>query len=390
MRIMTKKEFRDGMDSIQVDGEKKEMLWSWLCEKQLQRTDDFSKGLHFRRNQGRDKFPLCKKWITVTAALLICVVFIPGAVYADEIVNYFRGHLSKSPELESNVSKGVFQDEDEHVSMEVCELLSDGYGACMTVKYTALDKKGQEWLFGEIFQDVPPQFREKMHSFNLEDVLHIMPEENKNEPWAVATYTTEEIKGEQTKTSRVFSLGYNLDDEGDNRICMTYPLYGNSKKKTLTVKKTLKIYTYALAGTCRNANYTPKYLRLSKIKYVVYGKNHGVYQKSGSNYRMVCDECIDSAKLYLKNGSMLDLKENAPGYSSMGAINPNSSNCHMDLSVLSGEFYDKAEWISYEDTGNWYDCGTLEERVDHRLAINPEDVKKIEINGDVFMLDRVD
>lgn len=390
MRIMTKKEFQDGMNSIPVDGEKKERLWRRLCEKRLQRTDDFSRRLYFRVNQGRGKSSLWKKWVPVVAALLICVILIPGIVYADEIVNYFRGNLSQSPDLASNVNQNVFWDEDEHVSMEVCELLSDGYAACMTVKYTALDKKGKEWLFGETFQDVPSQFREEMHSFNIGDVLNIMPEKRDKEPWAVAMLDTEEIEQEQTKTSRVFSLEYNLDDDGGNRICMTYPLYGKSRKKTLTVKNPLKTYTYALTGTARNANYTPKYLRLSKIKYVVYGKNHGVYQKSGSNYTTLCDEDIDSAKLYFKNDSTLDLIENAPSYSSMGAIDPNPSNYHMDLSVLSGGFYDQAEWISYEDTENWYDDDTLEERIDHRLAIAPEDVQKIEMNGDVFTLDRVD
>lgn len=124
-------------------------------------------------------------------------------------------------------------------------------------------------------------------------------------------------------------------------------LESKSKKKTLTIKKPLKTYTYALNGTCRNTNYTPKYLRLSKIKYIVYGENHGVYQKSRSNY-------------------------------------------HMDLSVLSGEFYDQAEWIPFKDTENWYDDDTLQERINHRLAIDPENVQKIEINGDVFTLDRVD
>ena len=54
------------------------------------------------------------------------------------------------------------------------------------------------------------------------------------------------------------------------------------------------------------------------------------------------------------------------------------------------EFYDQAEWIPFKDTENWYDDDTLQERINHRLAIDPENVQKIEINGDVFTLDRVD
>lgn len=390
MKSMTKKEFQDGMNSILVDYESKEKVWSQLCEKQLQGERGFSLRKVFAGNKIGGKFSLWKAWTPVVVALLICVILVPGIVYADEIVNYFRGHLSQSPDLASNVNQGVFQDGNKHVSMEVCELLSDGYAACMTVKYTAFDKKGKEWLFGEIFQDVPPQYREEMHSFNLENVLHILPEKNENGTWASASYSTREIEQEQTKTSRVFSLEYNLDDEGSNRIRMTYPFYGKSKKKTLTVKNPLKTYTYALAGTGRTSNYTPKYLRLSKIKYIVFGENHGVYQKNGSNYTMLSDEEIDSAKLYLKNNSALDLIENAPGYSFMGAIDPDLSNYYMDLSVLSGEFYDQAEWIPYEDTENWYGDDTLQERIDHRMTVDPEDVQKIEINGDVFTLDRVD
>lgn len=392
MKIMTKKEFQNGMNSIPVNYETKEEVWSRLCEKQLQEANGFSVRKIMKKNKNGGKFSLWKTWSPVVAVLMLCVILIPGIVYADEIVNYFQGHLSQSPELASHVNQGVFQDGDEHVSMEVCELLSDGYAACMTVKYTAHDKKGREWLFGDTFQDVPPMYREEMHSFNLEDVLYIFPseEERENEIWASVSYDTQEIEQEQTKTSRVFSLEYNLDDKGSNRLLMTYPLYGKSRKKTLTVKNPLKTYTYALTGACRSTNYTPKYLRLSKIKYVVYGENHGVYQKSGPNYIMASDEDIDSATLYFDNDSTLDLIGNGPGYSFMGAIDPDPSNHYMDLSVLSGEFYVQDEWISYEDTENWYDREDLEERIDHRLAIDPENVQKLEINGDVYMLDRVD
>lgn len=155
----------------------------------------------------------------------------------------------------------------------------------------------------------------------------------------------------------LFSGVLSMKEENSFSLCIWNVLFrllnirmleSKSKKKTLTIKKPLKTYTYALNGTCRNTNYTPKYLRLSKIKYIVYGDNHGVYQKSRSNYMMLSDEDIDSAKLYLKNDSTLDLIENAPGYSFMGAIDPDQSNYHMDLSVLSGEFYDQAEWTKLE------------------------------------------
>lgn len=396
MKIMTKKELQDGMNSIPVDYEKKEIVWNRICERQLQKTDGFSMRQFWGENTISGKFFLWKTWAPVVAVLLICVILIPGIVYADEIANYFRGHLSQNPDLASDVNQSVFQDGDKHVSMEVSELLSDGYLTCMTVKYTALDQKGKEWLFGEIFQDVPEMYREPMHSFNLDDVLSIVPieEESENEIWASATVGTEEIEQEQTKTSRTFSLEYNMDNIGSKRYLLTYPLFGKSKKKALTVKNLLETYTYALDGECSNANYTPKYLRLSKIKFVVYGENHGVYQTYHQNHENVTetisDEEIDSAVLHFKNRSPLDLIENEPQYFSMGAIDPDDSNCHMDLTVLSGGFYDPAEWIPYEDTENWYDRDDLEERIDHRLAIDPEDVQKIEINEDVYMLNRVE
>lgn len=394
---MTKKEFRDGMNSIPVDYEKKKKVWNRICERQLQETDGFSRRQFWGGNKISGKFSLWKTWVPVVAALLICVILIPGIVYADEIVNYFRGHLSQSPELASNVNQSVFQDGDNHVSMEVSELLSDGYATCMTVKYTSHDQEGRELLFGETFQDVPPMYREPMHNFNLNDVLRIVPieEESENKIWTSADFGTQEIEKEQTKTSRTFSLEYNMSNISSKRYLLTYPLFGKSKKKALMVKNLLKTYTYALDGEYSNANYTPKYLRISKIKFMVYGENHGIYQRTGSDTKMISEEEIDSATLYFKNRSPLDLIDNAVNYFYMGDIAPEDFNCNMDLLVLSGEFYDPAEWIPYEDAENWYDednygKNDFEKRIDHRLAIDPEGVQKIEINGGLFTLNRVD
>jgi len=44
------------------------------------------------------------------------------------------------------IETGIFVKADEHVQVSVEELLTDGMIARMTVKYTALDKKGQKWL----------------------------------------------------------------------------------------------------------------------------------------------------------------------------------------------------------------------------------------------------
>ncbi|MCH5268619.1 MAG: hypothetical protein J1E62_09795 [Lachnospiraceae bacterium] len=49
-----------------------------------------------------------------------------------------------------------------------------------------------------------------------------------------------------------------------------------------------------------------------------------------------------------------------------------------------------SRWIPFEDSENLYDGDGLMERIDHRLAIDPEDVQKLEINGDMYTLDRVD
>nr|MDE6567205.1 DUF4179 domain-containing protein [Lachnospiraceae bacterium] len=372
-------------------------VWNRICERQLQETNGFSRRPFLGGNKISGKLSIWKTWAPVVAALLICVILIPGIVYADEIVNYFRGHLSQSPELASNVNQSVFQDGDNHVSMEVSELLSDGYATCMTVKYTAHDQEGREWLFGETFQDVPPMYRELMHNFNLENVLHIVPieEDSENKIWTSADFGTQEIEKEQTKTSRTFSLEYNMSNISSKRYLLTYPLFGKSKKKALTVKNLLETYTYALDGEYSNANYTPKYLRISKIKFMVYGENHGVYQRTGSDTKLISEEEIDSATLYFKNRSPLDLIENAVNYFYMGDIVPEDFNCNMDLLVLSGGFYDPAEWIPYEGAENWYDednygKNSFEKRIDHRLAIDPEDVQKIEINGGLFTLNRVD
>lgn len=69
--------------------------------------------------------------------------------------------------------------------------------------------------------------------------------------------------------------------------------------------------------------------------------SHGVYRRTESVTETISDEEINSATLYFKNHSPLDLIENEPQYFSMGAI-------------------------------------------------DPEDVQKIEINGDVYMLNQVE
>lgn len=388
---MTKKEFQDGIDTIQVDSETRENLWSRLCEKQWQDGDGLGKKSYFPVDQGRGGISFWKTWTPVAAVLLLCVILIPGIVYADEIVNYFRGHLSQDPDLASDVNQGVFQDGDEHVSMEVCEWLSDGYASCMTVKYTALDKTGREWLFGETLKDAPPDYRAD-HCL-LTDMLGMVPiGEDGEEIFTGGYYDTSEIEEERTKTSRVFFLEYTTDDIGSSRCRLTYPLSSKSRQKKLTAKNLLKTYTYALDGECSSANYTPRYLRISKIRYVVYGENHGIYRRfQGNGFETISDEDIDSATLYFNNRASLALLENASFYGYLGAVSePGKSTCNMDLRVLYGGFYDPVEWIPFEDTENWYDVDGLEKRIEHRLAIDPEDVQKLEINGDMYTLNRAD
>lgn len=399
---MTKKEFQDGMDTIQVDGEIKEQLWDRLCEQQLQRTERISGKAYISGNQGeelyRQKSFLRGAWTPVAAALLLCVILIPGIVYADEIVNYFQGHLSRNPKLASNVEQNVFQDGDEHVSMEVCELLSDGYAACMTVKYTALDKEGREWLFSDIFQDVPPMYRESLHSFNLDDVLCIAPigKESKDDILQNGYYKTKEIEEERTKKSRMFSLEYGSNDTGSNHLLLRYPLIGASREKALTAKNILKTYIYALDGDgeCNRVHFTPQYLRISAISYAVYGEEKGLYQNYDQDHMFVTErtsnEDVTSAILHFKNRSSFDLLENDPNSSGMGFVSASDATCNMDFCLLRGSFYDQPAWIPFEDRENWYGRGDLEERIDHRLAIDPEDVQKLEINGDMYTLNRVD
>ena len=235
--------------------------------------------------------------------------------------------------------------------MSVEELLSDGVVVNMTVKYTALDETGKQWL----------------ENFELTDTNLCL------DPYMLDTTEygtnygrgTEELTDQATENERVFFLQLESSsrDYSEAKGKFLFPLTQSKEEVLLDISGNLEISSFKLkAETEASEYYTPTYVEISPMSFVIYAKEHGVIEKVISDNKpmemwMLPDKEIVSleSKSYfiMKDGS--ELKPDSGWHNT---TYPKTENMYSDLMLYSSTFSEVMNVDDFEAlviNGVWFE-----------------------------------
>lgn len=219
----------------------------------------------------------------VVAAAIIAVMVLNTTVFADEVKDFFHGFLKNQNTAHGYVEENVFTVSDDHVKIEVLELLSDELTVQMTVKYEALDEVGEKWL--NTTGDMGP------------DALSIQPD-FQGDTVKYGTnygYSCDELKDNRTSVTRYYYLECKNDcwSETIHQGEFTYSLSDGRYMTLLDTSCNVPVYEYQLQAVNDeelSPYYRPTRIRLSRLSYVIYGEQ----QEAADELIMMRDKYLTS------------------------------------------------------------------------------------------------
>lgn len=325
---MKKEEYCKVIDQIKANENIKNDIWENITEKKT----SSPKKVSYRK----------LAW-GAAAVVAVCAVCVSAPAVASEIRSVILRANPSYEELEDSIETAVFEKSDGHIKVTVEELLTDGIVADMTVKYTALDEVGKTWLSS--FENDAAQEEKYIFSINLKPYM-----QNTIEYGVNFSYGTIEQKDKATESERVFLVS--LENSGrtytQHQGVFTFPLTETTESVMIDLSGTVEQRSYKLsASDSASEYYTPTYLELSPMSFVIYAKNHGVYERfvDGSYYEekwLLPDEELDSLEkksyFIMKDGSKVALM-----YGAHNTTYAKSENMYSDVMLYSGRFYDIQE-----------------------------------------------
>ena len=283
------------------------------------------------------------RWSLVAAAVaIICIGTLSIPAVASEIRSFILHRTPSYSQITDAIDNAVYSQSDEHILVTVDELLSDGIVVNMTVRYSALDKDGEAWLA----KFAPHQNSGPNHL----SVQPYMP--NTIEYGTNYSYGMQELTEQASETERLFLLEFvasSRDYCGDTAV-FTFPMIDGQQRTQLDVTGNLTIRSYTLhAEEAASEYYTPTYIEISPMSFVIYAKNHGVFERAedGESYWekwLLPDEEIKSLKknsyFILKDGSTEPLHN---GWHN--TTHAKEENMNSDVILYSNQFMDSTEMI---------------------------------------------
>ena len=369
-----RKDYQRMQEDLLPGKETREWIWEAIEEKAAK-----------RKKRVRQK--RIAKWaFGLAAAVFVSILFIPQTGLAEGMKNLFHEFLFVDTDGAQEVMHNVYEDQDEHVRMQIQEMMSDG--ACMyfNICYEALDKEGEEWLA----------------LYNFESIHGAWPEirfANVGDNHVGGAYFFAERKYMATDTKRYFTFCQR--DQGEFKYdnvkkTLFYPLYHKQGIGVITLKSNLDVFSYRLVGKGSPSKYyTPRYLKASKLSFGIYGDNHGAYVEEQDDYGNLivvpdkgyveeCEKYGDELELgdkevifYRKDGTKM------PIYSYGGGIIWENwpDNPVMDKMCIAASHY----YGNNKDDGNQE--SPLEYFINRNLMVDPEDMAGVEINGVYYELE---
>lgn len=205
---------------------------------------------------------------SVVAAVLICGLFLPQIGLAAHIREMIQSAFIKGNDnITGDVQNNLYSDEDQHVEMQIREMLSDGSCVYLGIRYRALDQEGKDFLSNPEWGSGKAVSNDKIFSFlpSQEYIAH-------SSGWS---YSLEEIGGMQKDDERYFV--YHLFENGDNvsfddgEMSFVYAMpeaQGELKQGKIAIKSNLDRILYRVEKKdATKGEHQPIYLNISKISF---------------------------------------------------------------------------------------------------------------------------
>lgn len=251
---MKKNEYTKIIDDIKAMPGVKETIWKNLITKKETGTS-------------------IRKWKYMAAGILgLCVLTCSLPTAAEGIRSLLMREVPHYESLTESVETNIFRETDGHIQVDVEELLSDGMAVYMTVKYTAIDDIGKQWLNEYELKQIAGIF-----DISLNPDMGDMTVNKTN-----YSYGTIELTDRATENERLFFLkmeSSSRDYLSGNGI-FTFPLTNGPQKAILDISGNIEIHSYELSNEESPSElYTPSFIEISPMSFVIYAHNHGVFER---------------------------------------------------------------------------------------------------------------
>lgn len=278
------------------------------------------------------KHPKRSYWKVAAASFaIICIAVVSIPVVASSIQSLILERTPSYTPLGDTIETSVYSKSDGHVEVSVEELLSDGVIVNMLVKYTALDETGKLWL----------------KNFELTDNNLCLDPYMPNTIEYGTNYSrgTEELADQATENERVFFLQLESSsrDYSETKGTFLFPLTQSNEEILLDISGNLEINSFILKAEKEASEYyTPTYIEISPMSFVIYAKGHGVIEEVISDNKpleiwVLPNKEIDS----LENKSYFIMKDGSKIRLDSGWHNtayPKPENVYSDLMLYSAAF----------------------------------------------------
>lgn len=284
-------------------------------------------------------------------------------------VKWVRGLLAGEENISEYVKETVFTDSDEHLKVEVEELLSDGQRVFATVRYEALDEQGQQWLSKVLDPDLGAK--------DLAPDEHLTLLNRKENGIIVYSMEVDEYR---TDVSRTLFVGYEtgeMEDSDVSEAVLTYQLTDGEHSTKLDTVSNLPWYSYKLTaenGEKISDNYEVTRIQFSKLSFTIYGRltyeklqEVGIDDLEPEDWQKIFGETVGQIYMIQSDGAEIPVGTGAGmfGASNQAALNGDGSE---DYIVYASGIFNLAD--------------RLDKITDVRSEINPEDIVGIRIAGD--------
>lgn len=320
---MKKTEMINAFTEIKADRNTKQKIWSSLSAK-----------------SEKAKPRLIRKPI-VAAAAVVCVLACSLPVVAESIKSLLNEKFPETVVMQENIQKAVYESNDGHVKMTVDEMLSDEMIVLMTVHYEALDEKGIEWVNNHKFESDISAIGSISYGRNVG--FGIIPDMGDNTiiHGVNVSYNTEELTEFRTDTERWFLLHYSASsrDYDSAQGKFAYPMTAGVETVFIDTKGNVPVKTIELKNDEVPSKYfTPTHIEISKLSFVIYAMQHGVYETFSEPYHYgrrwtLPDEEYEKIACFfvMDNGEKIKLE------GGMNSTHPDEKNNYSDLVLLSNQ-----------------------------------------------------
>lgn len=265
---------------------------------------------------------------SIAAAVLVMAALLPQTSIAEQVTGFLKEFFYADADVRQDIAQNIYEDTGKygHVKMSIQQMLSDGASVYCNICYEALDEEGEEWLAEREIgvEDI------RFPYSGIEDI-------------DVGRWSLQEQEELKTEKCRYFALFFENDSGKfsfkDRSVQIFYPMYKSQGIGWIKIVSNLDTVSYRLVGDeSPSKYYEPKYLIASRLSYVIFGNDHGIYQYWKDDYGMLCSDYSkafveekkdDRGYVYfdglplsftMKDGSRLDMGFAQPNFTKANGI----------------------------------------------------------------------